>query len=145
MYIASAIELKEQKEMLKNSFLLIGYLLVTVCLNAQSRYELNNGWYCTNIKNVKESGVTVSHFNYPIKSWIPAIVPGTVLTTLLNNKMVPDPFFGMNNKYIPDIFFTGNDYYTYWFVKDFKETAKTGEQVWLQLRGVNYKYDAYLN
>jgi hypothetical protein len=133
------------KRMPKKFFLLIAYLFITVCLHPQNRYELNNGWYCTNIKNVKESGNVVSSLSHNIKNWLPATVPGTVLTTLLNNKLVPDPFYGMNNKYIPDVFYTGNDYYTYWFVKDFKETAKVGEQVWLQLRGVNYKYDVFLN
>ncbi|MGN6165950.1 MAG: glycoside hydrolase family 2 protein [Flavisolibacter sp.] len=130
---------------MSKTFLLIAYLFVAVCSHAQNRYELNNGWYCTNIKNVKESGAVVSSLSYNVKNWLAAIVPGTVLTTLLNNKLVPDPFYGMNNKYIPDIYFTGNDYYTYWFVKDFKETAKAGEQVWLQLRGVNHKYDVFLN
>ena len=76
---------------------------------------------------------------------MPATVPGTVLTTLLNNNKVPDPFYGMNNKYIRDIYETGNAYYTYWFVKDFKETAHGEELVWLHLRGVNYKCDVYLN
>lgn len=112
---------------------------------AQNHFELNSGWYCSNIKNLKEDGRVISLSSYSIKNWLPATVPGTVLTTLLNNKLTPDPFYGMNNKYIPDIYFTGNDYYTYWFVKDFRETAKAGEQIWLQLRGVNYKYDVFLN
>ena len=51
----------------------------------------------------------------------------------------------MNNEKIKDIYFTGNDFYTYWFVKDFKETSNANEQVWLQLRGVNYKCDIFLN
>src|SRR5205823_4237796 len=77
---------------------------------------------------------------------LPAVVPGTVLTTQLANKQVPDPFFGMNNKYIPDIFKTGRDYYTYWFAKDFIEKPTTGtDQVWLHLRGVNYSCDVFLN
>ncbi len=123
------------------------FILMSTCasLCAQNRYELNSGWYCANIKNVSIDGEQISSTAYPVKSWLPATVPGTVLTSLLNNKLVPDPFYGMNNKYIPDIYSTGNDYYTYWFVNDFNETANAGEQVWLQLRGVNYKYDIFLN
>lgn len=131
--------------MLKSIFLPIGCLFICFYLPAQNRYELNSGWHCANIKNVKENGNVVSTLRYTPTNWLPATVPGTVLTTLLNNKLVPDPFYGMNNKYIPDVYFTGNDHYTYWFVNDFKETAKGGEQVWLQLRGVNYKYDVFLN
>ena len=37
------------------------------------------------------------------------------------------------------------DYYTYWFVKDFKEKANGDEQVYLNFRGVNYSCDIYLN
>lgn len=77
---------------------------------------------------------------------MPATVPGTVLTTLLNNKKVPDPFFGMNNEQIPDIYKTGAAYYTYWFIKDFTESTVTkGSQVYLNLRGVNYSCDIFLN
>jgi hypothetical protein len=102
-------------------------------------YELNNGWVCKNIEQVSENGQVLSKPDYAISSWLPAIIPGTVLTTLLNNGMVPDPFYGMNNKRIPDIYYTGSNEYTYWFVKDFEETRPpVDEQVWLHLRGVNY-------
>ena len=30
--------------------------------------------------------------------WMPAVVPGTVLTTLVKNGVVPDPYYGLNNK-----------------------------------------------
>jgi hypothetical protein len=124
-------------------------LIITAffCNNAvaQNRYELNSGWLCQNIKNVKDSGEIISRKSFSTAGWLAATVPGTVLTSLLNNKLVPDPFYGMNNEKIKDIYFAGNDFYTYWFVKDFKETSKENEQVWLQLRGVNYKCDVFLN
>src|SRR4030042_2477791 len=96
-------------------------------LTAQNQYELNNGWYCINISQVKENGEKISMPSYRLMGWLPATIPGTVLTTILNNKLIPDPFYGMNNKKIPDIFNTGRDYYTYWFVKDFKETLSDNE------------------
>ena len=83
---------------------------------------------------------------YAVNGWKPAVVPGTVLTTMLQNKDIPDPFYGMNNQQIPDIYTTGWDYYTYWFIKDFRENFPAkGQQVWLQFRGVNYGCDIYLN
>ena len=30
--------------------------------------------------------------------WMPAVVPGTVLSTLVKNGLVPDPYYGLNNK-----------------------------------------------
>ena len=113
---------------------------------AQNRYELNSGWLCMNIQKVKSSGEELSAPTFPLSRWIPATVPGTVLTTLLDNKLIPDPFYGMNNQKIPDIYETGRDYYTFWFVKNFQEKAPTGsEQVWLRFRGVNYGCDVYFN
>ncbi len=115
-------------------------------LRAQDRYELKDGWKCINISDVKEGGEQISVLDYPINNWMPAVVPGTVLTTLLENEKIPDPFFGMNNEKIPDIYDTGNDYYTYWFVADFNESfPDKDDQVWIHLRGVNYSSNVFLN
>jgi len=125
--------------------LTVFFLTLALTLTAQQRYELNKGWYCSNILDVKEKGESISQNSFSIRQWMPATVPGTVLTTLLNNKKIPDPFYGMNNKYIKDIYDTGNDYYTYWFVNDFTELLQPGEECWLQLRGINYKCEVFLN
>jgi hypothetical protein len=112
----------------------------------QKEYELNTGWQCNPIGKTNEQGTAISVPTYALTGWQPAVVPGTVLTTMLTNKQVPDPFYGMNNNKIPDIYNTGRDYYTYWFVKDFQETARNaGEQVWLNFRGINYSCDVFLN
>jgi len=125
------------------------FLLLLCCsgliAGAQQRYELNSGWICTNVKDVKSDGAAISKTGFVLNNSMPATVPGTVLTTLLNNKKVPDPFYGMNNEKIADVYHTGNDHYTYWFVKDFDERATGNEQVWLQFRGINYKAEIYLN
>lgn len=130
-------------------FLFTSFLLLSCLIHpgvfAQSKYELNAGWKCSSILKVKDQGQAISSPAYSLANWLPAVVPGTVLTTMLENKQIPDPFIGMNNEKIPDIFKTGNDYYTYWFVKDFSETVKPGEEVWLHFRGVNYSSDIFLN
>jgi hypothetical protein len=127
-----------------------GFLFLTLCFfivdaNAQ-QYELNSGWQCINVKDIHTNGEKISQPGFSLKGFMPATVPGTVLTTMLNNKMIPDPFYGMNNERIPDIYNTGRDYYTYWFVKDFTEkVSNAGEQVWLHFRGINYSCDVFLN
>ena len=109
-------------------------------------YELDSGWVFKNVKEVKSTGEEISKSSYQLKGWMPATVPGTVLTSLLNNKLVPDPFYGMNNTKIPDIYDTGRDYYTYWFAKNFHENLPAdAQQVWLHFRGINYGCDIYLN
>ena len=115
-------------------------------LAAQQHYELHTGWQCLPIAKVAAEGAQLSQPTYALADWLPAVVPGTVLTTQLENKQVPDPFYGMNNERIPDIYRTGRAYYTYWFVKEFKELPAVGSgQVWLNLRGVNYSCEVFLN
>lgn len=123
----------------------LGFFSFSPIVKAQNCYELNTAWKCAPVGSIKTDGYKLSSGDYDTNNWMPATVPGTVLTTLLNNKMIPDPFFGMNNEQIPDIYKTGRDYYTYWFVKDFHEKASLDEQVYLNFRGVNYSCDIYLN
>lgn len=120
-------------------------LMLSFCAMSQEQYELKDGWKCASLSETKADGIAISSLGYSLSGWLPAVVPGTVLTTLLENKLVPDPFYGMNNEKIPDIYQTGRDHYTYWFVKDFKEKPPGDEQVWLHLRGVNYSCEVYLN
>lgn len=133
--------------MKKILFPLLFLMLAAACPStAQQRYELNSGWRGMPVGKVAASGPQLSRPSYALTGWAPAVVPGTVLTTQLASKQVPDPFFGMNNERIPDIYKTGRKYYTYWFVKDFREGPATGAgQVWLHLRGVNYSCEVYLN
>src|SRR5882757_11494277 len=133
--------------MYKKGLISAALVLVTlVSLFAQDTYELNTGWNCINRGKLPASGEKISLPSYSLKGWMPATVPGTVLTTLIDSKLMPDPFYGMNNEKIPDIYRVGRDYYTYWFVKDFIEPApKWGGLVWLHFRGVNYSCDVYLN
>ncbi|MDR1120289.1 MAG: beta-glycosidase [Dysgonamonadaceae bacterium] len=135
---------------MKQLFLLqtviISLLFSSPFLHAQTRYELNEGWKCLPSTETTAKGETLSVPSYDLSAWKKAVVPGTVLTTQLENGEIPDPFYGMNNNQIPDIYYTGRDYYTYWFVKDFQEKTPQGdEQVWLTFRGINYSCDIYLN
>lgn len=108
--------------------------------------ELNSGWVCMKRASVKTPGEELSQSTSPLVNWLPATVPGTVLTTLLDNHLIADPLYGMNNAHIPDVHETGPEEYTYWFVKDFQEPPPTNDgQVWLRFRGVNYGCDVYLN
>lgn len=112
---------------------------------AQDRYELNKGWQYARADKVNAGGTALSWVGFSLDGWKPAIVPGTVLTNMLHDKEVPDPFYGMNNQLIPDIYETGPAYYTYWFVNDFTEMPVAGKEVFLHLRGVNYACDVFVN
>ena len=115
-------------------------------LLSQSIVELHTGWRCKNIEDIPVDGSKVSQLSYTADDWLPATVPGTILTTLLDNGLAPDPNFGMNNEDIPDIYDTGNAHYTYWFINDFKaDPPDRNEQVQVHFRGINYACNVFLN
>ena len=79
--------------------------------------------------------------DYPTEKWLPAIVPGTVLNSLVYNQKYPEPYYGVNNKLesklIPDLSQVGRDFYTYWFRTEFAVPQSfKGKNVWLQLDGI---------
>jgi hypothetical protein len=129
------------------------FLLAALCIHsatlsahAPTRYELHTGWQCRPASEVTATGEALSLPSADLSGWKPAVVPGTVLTTLLANGEIPDPFYGMNNEAIPDIYDTGAAHYTYWFATNFREAIPpAGGQVWLTMRGINYRCDIYLN
>jgi mannosylglycoprotein endo-beta-mannosidase len=68
-----------------------------------------DAWLAKKAGTVHDTGQTISSPDYKPVDWIEAVVPGTVLTTLLKNG-VPghvgpgfDPYFGQNSHSIPDI------------------------------------------
>ena len=109
-------------------------------------FELNQGWKAKRISETDLSGEELTGSYSPDSTWLEATVPGTVLTTLINNGLAPDPFIGLNNAAIPDIAETGPDYYSFWFHNVFYTQEFPPDQIiWLNLRGVNYYCDIWLN
>ena len=111
-----------------------------------SRILLQDNWKAKRSVDVLSDGTEITTAGYEPAGWLEAVVPGTILTTLLHNNLVPDPFFGMNNTLIPDVYDAGRDYYTYWFFTEFDlPPATDGQEVWLNFRGINYFADVFLN
>jgi mannosylglycoprotein endo-beta-mannosidase len=131
--------------MRKSRLLILCVLALPFLLHAQRTIELNSAWKCQAIDKIHVTPDRLSLPAYALDGWLDATVPGTVLTTLINNRLAPDPFYGLNNQQIPDIYTTGRDRYTYWFVRNFRQDRAGEGQVWLDFRGVNYGCDVWLN
>ena len=107
---------------------------------------LNEGWFARRASEVGEDGNRLTNQPFHPEGWLKAKVPGTVLTTLLENGIYPAPEVGLNNELIPDIYRVGRDFYTYWFVCPILPLQITpGQHIWLNFRGINYKAEIYLN
>ncbi len=130
-----------------NLFYLFLLVIVPIQTLAQSvEYPLHGNWKAKRAADIPADGTVITGGEFKMDGWMEAVVPGTILTTLLHNKQIPDPFFGMNNNLIPDVHDTGRDYYTYWFYNEFQTPeVKDGQEVWLNFRGINYFADIFLN
>lgn len=107
---------------------------------------LHEGWLARRANEVGDNGNRLTKQPFSAEGWMKAKVPGTVLTTLLENGVYPAPEYGMNNELIPDIYRVGRDFYTYWFVCPMAPVkVNDGQHVWLNFRGINYKAEIYLN
>ncbi len=95
-------------------------------------------------------GAQVSAPDFASTNALAAMVPGTVLNTLVRRGVYPDPYHGLNNaresRLIPDLSETGPAFYTYWFRAPFAVPAAfAGRRIWLQFDGINYRAEVWLN
>lgn len=108
-------------------------------------------WRMQKASDIKAKSEDVSTQKVSTEGWLPAIVPGTVLNSLVYNKVYPEPYYGLNNKLesglIPDIYQVGRDFYTYWFRSEFQleKSQYENKKTWLQVDGINYRAEIWLN
>lgn len=100
------------------------------------------GWRLAEAPGVKADGATISRRGYDARSWYAATVPGTVLTTLVDRGVYPDPAFGLNNMAIPERLARQD----YWYRTEFDAPADIGgKHLALLFKGVNYAAEIWLN
>lgn len=121
-----------------------------IWLDSEIGHQGDYQWKMIKAGDATDPGEKISLSNYATANWMPAIVPGTVLNSLVYNQKYPEPYYGINNKIesklIPDISETGRDFYTYWFRTDFTVPQSfKGKTVWLQLDGINYRAEVWVN
>ena len=124
-------------------------LMMTLVSSAEEVIP-HGGWRMGREEALTLSGSKVSSADFDDTKWLPAKVPGTVLGALVDNKILPDPYFGLNNKkelgLIPDLNSAGRDFYTAWFrtVVEIPATWKD-RQIWIRPEGINYRSEIWLN
>jgi hypothetical protein len=101
---------------------------------------ISDGWKL--IDAATATGCDIHNPNFDASGWFDAVVPGTVLTTLVEQGVYPDPYYGLNNLHIPDSLARTDWWYRTLFVAP---KASSGERLWLQFDGVNYKAEVFLN
>ena len=98
-------------------------------------------WSLASALDVAAGGATLSRSGVAIRGWIPATVPGTVLTTLVDRGVYPDPAIGLNNMAIPDSL----GRHDWWYRTEFTAPADLPPRQRLVFDGINYAADVWLN
>ena len=100
------------------------------------------GWRLAPAREVSASGAELSQAGYDDSGWLPAVVPGTVLTSYLKAGAIPDMNFADNQLMISDGYF----YDDFWYRHAFTVPERSrGFRTWLSFEAVNWKADVYLN
>jgi len=107
-----------------------------------NEWIISDGWEMAAAKKLNTTGNEIGRVTYKTDSWINATVPGTVLTTLVNQGYYPDPLFGLNNLSIPDTLC-----HTDWWYRTIMPLPDGAEnkRIQLLLNGINYKAEVWLN
>ncbi len=120
---------------------------------------LREGWSIQSSTNVRETGNAISTPGFKPRDWYPATLPSTVLSTLVKNRVYPDPYIGMNLRSIPGTSYPifsdfmelmmppGSPFlHSWWFRTDFQLPADyRGQTLWLNFDGINYRANVWMN
>ncbi|PZP51830.1 MAG: hypothetical protein DI598_02250 [Pseudopedobacter saltans] len=131
--------------------------------NLSSQFQLSD-FQVQSSEVVGNNGVELSNSHYqPSVKWHPTKVPSTVLNTLVNNKIYPDPYQGLNNMHIPDASDLFNEKYDllqyshlgkkinpwkkpYWYITTFNiPSESSNKHISLVLKGINYRAAIWVN
>jgi hypothetical protein len=105
---------------------------------------LTSGWQMQDVAKAPQTGAEVAASGFNASGWYTATVPGTALTTLVNNKVYPEPLYGENNR--PERIPESLARTSYWYrtVVDVPKSYK-GRRVWLNFEGINYSATVWVN
>ena len=105
---------------------------------------VSTGWQMQDVAKATQPGAEVSTLTFKTQGWYSATVPGTVLTTLVNNHVYPEPLYGENMR--PEIIPESLVHTSYWY-RTVVEVPKAykGRHIWLNLDGINYAAEVWVN
>ena len=106
--------------------------------------DIASAWQLQDSAKVSESGSELSQTTFVAKGWHAATVPGTVLTSLVNDGVYPEPLYGENNRpdKIPETLCRA----TYWYRTLLHvPSSYAGRRIWLNFDGINYAAEVWVN
>ena len=121
--------------------------------------DLAKGWLIQSSAKVTDKGDVVSRSGFQPHAWYPSSIPSTVVAALVNNKVYPDPDFGMNLRSIPGTTYNVGVNFSniampadspfavaWWFRTEFKlPPGVKGKRLWLNFDAINYRANIWMN
>ncbi len=112
------------------------------------RVPVSDGWQLQDAAKLPRAsagaGAAISKLKYQTQGWYPAVVPGTVLTTLVKAGVYPEPLYGENNR--PDRLPESLNKTSYWYRTVVQiPAAYKGRRTWLNLDGINFSAEVWVN
>lgn len=140
-----SLNLTRRAPFLASLLFLLGNLLPAAAQPAgPEKLPLAANWQLIDSDKLHASGEQLSSTAYHPAGWLQATVPGTILTSLVNDKIYPEPLYGENNRpnHIPESLNKN----PWWYRTEFVVPAShAGRQTWLNFDGINYSADIWLN
>jgi hypothetical protein len=103
---------------------------------------LLGAWRLRAAPGLTADGAALSQPGFVDSDWYVATVPGTVLTTLIDRGVYPDPDYGLNNLAIPESLARQD----YWYRTEFAAPAALErKRLTLDFEGINYSAEVWLN
>ena len=110
--------------------------------NGDNLWTIDGGWQLSAAPQVFADAEEISRAGFNAEHWMSATVPGTVLTTMVDRGIYPDPDYGLNNLAIPESL----NKQDYWYRNEFKgPKSASGRHFTLTFEGINYKAVVWLN
>ena len=111
---------------------------------APQQMVIASGWQLQDAAKVPQTGEQIASLGFDTHGWHAATVPGTVLTTLVNDHVYPEPLYGENNR--PEIIPESLCHTAYWYRTVVRiPWAYRNRHVWLNFDGINYSAAAWVN
>lgn len=105
---------------------------------------LDAGWQLQDVAKVPQAGAQVASAGFSTSGWYTATVPGTVLTSLVNNHVYPEPLYGENER--PETIPESLSHASYWYRTVVRvPRSYKGRHVWLNFDGINYSAEVWVN
>ena len=117
-------------------------------MGAAQTWSFADGWTLREAPKVQVTGEQISASGFNGADWMRATVPGTVLTTMIDDGLYADPDYGLNNLTIPETLNKQSYWYrNVFFVPEEMQTAlrAPGAHVEMTFEGINYAAEVWLN